>query len=168
MLSAFQQNPKDEHRIALLTQLYLDTGRYTNAFQSVQKQLEIAPDNPRALFLKGVLQMQFGEFAKAIETLNRVVQLQPKNFDALLNRAIANLQSGKLDAAKLDYETMRDSLPKGKVYPIYFRLAEVEEKRNSKSAAIKNYRLYLKHAPHNATDRAEAEKRIAKLEGGKS
>jgi tetratricopeptide (TPR) repeat protein len=168
LIAAQKQKPKDEDRIGLLAQIYLQTGRYTNALETVQRQLLIAPENPRALFVEAVLNMQLGHFPKAIEILDHVLRLQPKNFDALLNRAIAYLQSGKFDLAKRDYETLLDSLPRENTYTIYFRLADLAEKQNNKSEAIKNYKIYLKRAPIAAPDRAEAEKRIEKLQGGKS
>jgi tetratricopeptide (TPR) repeat protein len=112
--------------------------------------------------------MQLGDFAKAIETFNRVLQLEPKNFDALLNRAISYLQSGKFDLAKKDYETLLETLPKANTYAIYFRLGDLAEKQKDKSAAIRNYKAYLKRAPLDAPDRAEAKKRIAQLQDGKS
>lgn len=168
LLTARQQNPKDEARANLLAQFYSATGRYTNAMEVVQQQLQQAPENPRLLFTKGVLQMQLGEYPKATETFNSVLKLQPKNSDALLNRAIAYLQSGKLDLAKRDYESLLKTVPKGNAYSIHFRLGDLAEKQNDKSSAIKHYKLYMKGAPTDAPDRAEAEKRIQKLQGGSS
>lgn len=167
LLDARKEKPKDDDRFTLLTQLYVATGRFTNAMQIAEQKLKSSPEDPRALFTKGVLQMQFGDYDKAIDTLNHVLDLQPKNYDALLNRAIANLQSGKFDLAKKDYNTLLENLPAANSYPIYFRLADLAEKQNDKSEAIKNYKAYLKRAPATAPDRAEAEKRISKLKSGK-
>jgi tetratricopeptide (TPR) repeat protein len=168
LLAAQKEKPKNENRAVLLTQLYMAAGRYTNAMQTVQQQLKVDPENTRTIFTKGVLQMQLGDFAKAIETFNRVLQLDSKNFDALLNRAISYLQSGKFDLAKKDYETLLETLPKANTYAIYFRLGDLAEKQKDKSAAIRNYKAYLKRAPLDAPDRAEAKKRIAQLQDGKS
>ena len=153
----------DEGRLALLAQLYLDTGKYTNALETVQKQLQLAPENPKALFAKAVLQMQLGQFAPAAKTLDEVLKLEPDNNNALLNRAIANLQAGKLDDAKRDYETLRDTLPNG-AYQIDYGLAKIAEKQNDKSTALKNYKAYLKHGPVGTAEYTEVQNRVNALE----
>ncbi len=166
LLSSHQKFPKDENRIALLTKLYLDVGQYTNALKSAEMQLKLTPKNPSALFTKAVLNMQFGQFPQAITTLDQLLDLQPDNKNALLNRAICHLQIGKLDAAKHDYESLQNVLPKN-TFQIYYGLAQVAEKQNDKSGAIKLYKLYLKYAPHGTAEFADIQKRVKNLEGGK-
>lgn len=168
LLTAHQQNPKDEDRLGLLTQMYIQTSHYTNALETIQQQLKLTPEKPGVLFTEAVVEMQLSHYPKAIEILDRVLKLQPKNFDALLNRAISHLQNKNFDLAKRDYETLLSSLPRENTYTIYFRLADVAEKQNNKSEAIKNYKAYLKRAPKDAPDRPEAEMRIKKLQGEKS
>ncbi|MEO5803507.1 MAG: tetratricopeptide repeat protein [Verrucomicrobiota bacterium] len=165
--TAQRKNPKDENHLALLTQLYVDTGYHTNALESVQKQLQIAPQSPAALFTKAVLNMQLGNFGKAVESLDLLLKIQPNNARALMNRAIAHLQSGKLDAAERDYKSLRESQPKN-AYQIYYGLAEVAEKKKNKSEAIKNFKLYLKYAPSGTEEFTRVKKRIADLQSGKS
>jgi tetratricopeptide (TPR) repeat protein len=111
--------------------------------------------------------MQLGDFDKAIESLDKLLKLQPSNTAALLNRAIANLQSGKLDAAKRDYESLRESQPES-AYQIYYGLAEVAQKQKDTSAALKNYKLYLKHAPKGTSEYENIQQRVKELESGKS
>ncbi len=110
--------------------------------------------------------MQLGQFTAAVATLDQLLKLEPENKNALRNRAISNLQSGKLDAAKRDYESLRQSLPKT-AFQIYYGLAQVAEKQNEKSDALKNYKTYLKHAPSNTPEFQAVQKRVAELEGGK-
>ncbi len=163
LLTASQQKPDDETHLALLTQFYLDIGKYTNALDTVQKQLRVAPANPRALFTKAVLQMNLGQYALAAETLDQLLRLQPSNYNALLNRAIANLQSGKLDDAKRDYEILLEAVPPS-TYQIYYGLAQVAEKKNDSRSGIKNYQLYLKYAPAGTPEYLDVQKRLKTLQ----
>ena len=164
--SAHQKNPKNEAPLGLLTQLYLATGKYTNALETVEKQLRLSPGDPNVLFAKAVLQMQLGQFAQAVVVLDKLLKVQPENNRALLNRAIANLQSGKLDDAKRDYKSLAESEPKT-TYQIYYGLAQVAEKQNDKSGTLKNYQIYLKHAPPGTQEFQTVQKRVAELEGKK-
>jgi len=166
LLASSAQNPGSENQFALLTQFYLDMGRFTNALDSVQKQLAIAPRNTRAIFTKGVLQMQLGQFAQAVATFNELLKIEPQHPTALFNRAIANLQSGQLADAKRDYETLLDTAPV-ETFQIYYGLAQIAEKQNDQSAALKNYRTYSKYAPQGTKEFEEVQKRIKDLESGK-
>lgn len=166
LLDSSQRHPKDENQFALLAQFYLDVGQYTNALQSVQKQLQLAPQNTRALFTKGVLQMQMGQFSQAVTTFDELLKMTPDNKSALFNRAIANLQSGQLPQAKRDYEALRETQPVN-TYQIYYGLAQIAEKQNDKSAALKNYKLYSKYAPSGTPEFQDVQRRMKILENGK-
>ena len=165
--ASVQANPKDENRLGILTQLYLDTRQYTNALKTVQKQLQISPQSTRALFIKAVLNMQLGQFSEAVTSLDQLLKLQPDNQSALLNRAIANLQSGKLDDSKRDYNALLEVAPKN-TYQIYYGLAQVAERKKDRAAAIKNYKIYLKYAPAGGAEAIEVQKRLKALENEKS
>ncbi|MEO7296936.1 MAG: tetratricopeptide repeat protein, partial [Verrucomicrobiota bacterium] len=167
LVTASQQKPKDEGRLAVLAQFYLDVRRPTNAIETVQRQLQLSPENPNALFMYAVLNMQTGNFPAAIETLNHLLKLQPDNQNALLNRAISNLQSGKLDDAKRDYESLLEVVPPS-AYQIYYGLAKVAEKQKNGPNEIKNYKLYLKHAPPGTREFSEVQARLKTLEHSKN
>ena len=153
--------------MGVLTQFYMDTRQYTNALKTVQKQMLIAPQSTRALFIKAVLNMQLGQFNEAVTSLDQLLKLQPENQSALLNRAIANLQSGKLDDSKRDYNLLLKTVPKN-TFQIYYGLAQVAEKQKDRAAAIKNYKLYLKYAPVGGAEAADVKKRLKSLENEKS
>ncbi len=166
LLESLEKNPKDQAQLALLTQLYVASGQFTNALNSVEKQLKLTRNDPGSLFVKAVLLMQTGQFAPAVATLDQLLKVQPENKDALLNRAIANLQSGKFDAAKRDYTSMAEASPKSK-YQVYYGLAHIAGKQNNKAEELKNYKIYLKHAPSNTPEFETVQKRVAELESGK-
>ena len=167
LIASVQEHPKDENRMGVLTQLYLDTRQYTNALKTVQKQMQIAPQSTRALFVKAVLNMQLGQFSEAVTSLDQLLKLQPENQSALLNRAIANLQSGKLDDSKRDYNALLKTVPKN-TFQIYYGLAQVAEKQKDRAAAIKNYKLYLKYAPAGGAEAVEVKKHLKTLENEKN
>ncbi|MEO6033691.1 MAG: tetratricopeptide repeat protein [Verrucomicrobiota bacterium] len=166
LLTASARHPRDENQFGLLTQFYLDVGQYTNALQTVEKQLAVAPKNARAVFTKGVLQMQMSQFSQAVSTFDELLKMTPDNQSALFNRAIANLQSGQLENAKRDYQDLRKSHP-ANTYQIYYGLAQIAEKQHDKSAALKNYKLYSKYAPAGTPEFEDVQKRMKALETGK-
>ena len=110
--------------------------------------------------------MQMGQFSPAVTTFDELLKMKPDNLSALFNRAIAHLQSGKLPEAKRDYEALRESHPVN-TYQIYYGLAQIAEKQNDNSAALKNYKLYSKYAPVDTPEFEDVQRRMKILKSGK-
>jgi tetratricopeptide (TPR) repeat protein len=144
---ARQKHPDEESLPETLSQIYLHAGQFTNALAAVEEQLRIAPDNLKALFNKGALNIYLQRYKEAVPPLDRVLQAEPKNDAALMNRAIAHLQSTNWDAAQRDYEALL--LIRPHFHRAYFGLGQIFYERKYTRAAIANYELYLKHTPPN-------------------
>ncbi|MEP6663707.1 MAG: tetratricopeptide repeat protein, partial [Verrucomicrobiota bacterium] len=164
--AALAQSPKDNKRMALLTEFYVRMGQLTNALTSARQQLQTAPDDPTALFVEAILNMQLGHFAEALPSLDRLLKLQPDNNLARLNRAIIYRQTGKLAEAKNEYQKLRGLLPKT-TYQIYFGLAKIAEQNQQTSEAVKNLKLYLQYAPTNSSEYLDARIKLKQLQDGK-
>lgn len=167
---AHENAPKDENILALMTQFYNVIGRPTNALETLEKHLAIAPDNRWALSQKGSLALLFQKQDVAIKTLDHLLQLDPENVPGLVNRAIAHLQAGHLDAAQKDYHAA-EKLMTVPAFQVYYGLAEIAWRKKDKSTAAKYYKLYLKQtareeAPGILSERKLAEERLKELQGG--
>ena len=168
--SALRKAPQDTELLATATKVYMDFGLYTNALRVVERELEIRPDDPGALFYKGNACLQLNRYSEAIAPLTRVVNLETNNFSkahylAQFMRAKAYLGQNQLEDAKRDYLTLSKALPKE--FPVYFDLGEIAYREKDTNAAIQYYQLYKANAPTNFVDDLKlADSRLAELKHG--
>lgn len=163
-LDLHKRYPKDDNVLETLTQIYLHTNRFTNALATVDEQLQLDPNNARALLNKAAICIQLKDYERAIPPLNTLLAQQPENSAALMNRAIANLQSGKLQDAGRDYEALRNLMPQ--YYAVYYGLGEVAYRQKDKATALREYEMYLKYGDKTSDEYKQVEKRVRELKGG--
>ncbi|EEF61861.1 tetratricopeptide repeat protein [Pedosphaera parvula] len=156
--------PENNNCNLWLAQLYISTLHYSNALAAVNKALDAAPNDPDALFFKGISLIQLKDYDGAIPPLNQLLNLQTNNYSAKLNRAIAYLHSGDLSAARKDYESITSVAPK--VYQAYYGLAEIAYRNKDKPAAINYYKSYLTNAPPDTDEVKQVESRLKELGAG--
>lgn len=149
------------HLLETASQMYLNFGYFSNALPIINRQLQLAPENPRALVNKGYVCLQLQAYDQAIPPLTRVLELQTNNYSALLNRAIAYLRANQLDSARQDYQTLQKAAPSA--YPVYYGLAEIAYQQKDTNAAIQNYELYLANGSPNADEIKFVTQRLAEL-----
>lgn len=159
-----RQHPRDDNVLETLTQIYLGTGRLTNALGTIEEQLAVDPANARALLNKAAVCIQLKDFAGAIPPLNTLITAQPENSAALLNRAIAHLQGGQLEAAAADYETLRKLLPE--YHAVYFGLGEIAFRRKDPGAALQHFETYLRYGDSASEEYQSVVQRVRQLKGG--
>ncbi len=94
-----------------LARMSMAYGQLVEAKQHIGRALEIAPDDVRALILKGTLDMTNNESAAAEIAFSKALEGRKNEFNAMLGLARAQLAQGKHDAA-LDSLAALD-----KVYP---------------------------------------------------
>ncbi len=160
--TAQPQFPQQDALLETLSQVYLLTGRYADAINTIDEELKLNPDKIRALLNKGAINIQIKAFAKAIAPLDRVLELEPGNTAARMNRAIAHLQLGHLDEAKSDYEILLGAMPG--MFSIHYGLGEVAWRQKNLTAALKHYQSFLKVAPTNADETSLVKQRISEIE----
>ncbi|HXG47968.1 MAG TPA: tetratricopeptide repeat protein, partial [Methylomirabilota bacterium] len=95
-----------------LVDIYIASGRSTNAMAVIQEQLRVQPRDVNALINYGVLLVQQGLITNAVTYFDRALLVEPGNHVALMNRAICNLNAGLLDEAERDYVTLQRNLPR--------------------------------------------------------
>lgn len=96
--------------------------RFAAASEALDRWLEIAPDQPQAIFLKGRLHLQASNNVEALEYLRRVVELDAERDDARLLLAGLHLDLGQAQEALPHLETASRRQP-GNV-PARARLAQ--------------------------------------------
>ncbi len=163
-LKLAETHPKEDLVLETLTQIYLGTGRMTEALGTIEKQLQLEPNNVRALLNKAAIHIHLKDYTGAIAPLNTLLGQQPENTPALMNRAIANLQSGQLDAAARDYESLRKLMPE--YHAVYFGLGEIAFRKKDNAAALESYEDYLKFGKKGSDEYKSIEARVQQLRSG--
>jgi len=153
--------PREESVLETLAQMYILSGRLTNALQAIDQQLQLNPTNQFALLNKAYLSIQVKAFDQAIPPLDKLLQAQPGLPAALMNRAIAYLQLGQLDQAQRDYEVVRKQWPTN--YAVYYGLAEIASRRKDNAEAFANYQQYLKYGLTNSAEYKRVAERVQQL-----
>jgi Flp pilus assembly protein TadD len=82
----------------------LQASDFSSALASVEKALQISPDNVQALTLHGQLQGAMGNFPAALTSIDRLLQLDPNNALGWSMRAVAHNNMGQNEAALTDIE----------------------------------------------------------------
>jgi hypothetical protein len=66
-----------------------------NLVDTLKKTLDLDPDQPRALYLRGLVYQRAGEMKKAVASFKRVLQVDPKHIDAQREIRLAKLRDDK-------------------------------------------------------------------------
>lgn len=163
-VAALKKYPNDLPLLDSLTEIYLLSGRFTNALTVTEAQLQVAPTSPRALVNKGGIHIQMKQFEAALAPLNKLIELQPNHPGAHLNRAMALMNLSRLDDATKDYRKLIELAPT--THNGHFGLAEIAWQRKQTADAKKHYEAGLKLAPPDAPEAKVAQQRLKELSGG--
>ena len=167
LLQARQRDPKNPTVLGLLADYYFRYGKNpTNALSATEQQLQVRPNNPDVLWRKAILEMKIGRFDQAAATFTTFLTQRPKNQAATMNRAISFLQAGRLDEARRDYQTLAQEVPTP-LFSIHYGLAEIAYQKKDRAEAIKQYAIYLKHAPVGTSEYKQVQERVAQLNSAK-
>jgi Flp pilus assembly protein TadD len=89
--------------------------------KSIDKAVELEPDNEEFLFTRaellkriGILREQKNAIAAAVRTFNRVVEINPNNADAWNGLGVCMKEQGKDEISRHYYERARDLVRWGK------------------------------------------------------
>ncbi len=145
---------KDHDNVpALLYRAYvfLQMKEYKKGLAVVEEVEKLDPKNQQAILYRGPLELNLKEFDKAVDSFTKILNRDPGNVWALRNRSMSSLQSGRLDIAEKDYDSLKKMFPTK--HWVYYGLGEIAYRRKDKQDAIKNYELYMKYAPIDASDK---------------
>ncbi len=117
---------------------YLMWEKYSLAGESIQKALELAPDNPRALYFQALVERNEGNLDHAIANLERVVEKYPQSPDAHRELGFSYYQLHKYELAEKQYQALQgidpDDLAAHYILAIVYRRLGMKEKAAEESA----------------------------------
>ena len=100
-----EADPSNLEAMRALMQLMLANGRAFDAFQTAQRLLENAPEDPDAHFVSGLVRLQMGQTQVALDSLGRSLRSDPGHEQAALMRGLLLLQLGDRDGAIATWES---------------------------------------------------------------
>jgi len=135
MQQAIELEPAAEINYDHLAQILLEAGRYTDAYVTVRKALEVAPDSAQACKLKGHVESRLGLFKQALESYARAVTLNAADPDSLLGLALVQQKLFQRAEATATFEKGIARFPRNpRFYEAYGRM--LLERRDSESHAV--------------------------------
>jgi tetratricopeptide (TPR) repeat protein len=162
------RNATNETLLTTVEQIYVNRGMFSNALGIVDRRLLLTPNDPDWLFTRGYLYNQLKRYDDAIATLNSVLALQKDDVNALFQRANAYLGNGNLEAARADFEKLRQSQTNS--FQIVYDLGDIAWRQHDTNEAIRNFEIYLAHSPTNTPQAQTVIERLHELKmpaGGK-
>lgn len=168
--AATSKDPKNPALLSAASRMFMTFGCYTNALSTIQQQLQLKPDDPNALYGRGLARFQLKAYDQAIGDFNHVMDLETNRTSdlhvySLLYRAQSFLAKDQLENAQQDYEALQKDLPKA--VSLHKEIADIAYRRKDTNSAIQNYEEYLKEAPTNrVADIKMAKARLQELKSG--
>ena len=107
-----------------------------------------APDNIRALFSLGLIQLNLAEYPQAIAAFEQVLALDPDMMDARFNLGYAYGKLGRFEDAAAQYVQVADSMPQY-LDEVLFNLAIVQDLQGDRQAASRSLQSAIHFNPHN-------------------
>jgi Tfp pilus assembly protein PilF len=110
-MQAFEQVPKlrpdyaDGYTNIALT--YIEWEKYSSARPSLEKALEVSPNNARALYYLALVERREGHFDEELADLQRVVEQYPQARDPRRELGIAYYQRHSYDEARQQFEALQ-------------------------------------------------------------
>jgi tetratricopeptide (TPR) repeat protein len=155
-------HPDNNDLLAAAAQAYMTRGLFDRALGVIDRKLKSAPDDPAWLYSKGYVSIQLKNYTAAITALSRVLAVQTNNYDALFKRAGAYLQIGKLDDARADYASLRQSFTNSP--QAAYGLGETAWRQHDTNEAVRNYVIYLANANTNSSEAKTVLERLRELQ----
>jgi tetratricopeptide (TPR) repeat protein len=98
------EQPEDFGKMMQIGQGDLNAGRIQEALTEFDKAVQLVPDDPRALSLKGKTLTMLGRNAEALPSLDKAIELNPNLAEAHLDRAAARNLMNNPEAALSDLQ----------------------------------------------------------------
>lgn len=132
---------------------YLSSDQFGDAVRNCDRALEIQPESPQALYLRGQIAVEQENWEEAIEFLDRALEASPGHEQALQSLAYANAQAGNMERATTLYReylefnpgdqdvrlTVAYNLASADAYPEAMTILRDGLEQDSTSAALWKY-----------------------------
>jgi len=100
-----EEPSSDESTILQLGKNDLSAGRIQEALKEFDKAVQLVPDDPRALALKGKALTKLGRHSEALPSLSRAIELDPNLTETRMDRAAAYSLMNNPEAALQDLQS---------------------------------------------------------------
>ncbi len=148
---ALKLDPKLKRAYLARSKLLLSQGRYREAVESLQKRLELDPEQWESSYELGKVYVEVGDVAAAKKVFAKAKEVDPKNFRARLATAVLAYQhEGNLKDATQQLDAMAgeaDRLEKGQVVELLGHRAAAERLSNEIDAANGSIEKALELSP---------------------
>lgn len=165
LLKARAALPKEAVTYDLLSQLYLQQGRYDDALQQLAQWEQLQPEELDIPQRRVVVYMSRNQFDQAVPLLDKILIQKSDDELSRANRAISLLQLNRLEDARRDYELLLRKHPDQHI--LHYGLGEIAERKKETSEALSHFRSYLAEAPTNTLEYTNVLARVNRLAGGK-
>jgi tetratricopeptide (TPR) repeat protein len=157
------RHPDNETLMLISAQVFNRAGLYTNALHAINRKLALTPNDPTWLYGKGRVSLQIGAYDDAVTAFSHLLEIQTNFPDALFRRGVAYFQSGQLAAARADFLQLQPAYTNS--FEVAYGLGEIAWRQHQTNEAIRNYRIYLAHAPTNAIELNAVRERLTQIGG---
>lgn len=160
--TVISNNPTNNTLLTTVERVYLSRGLLTDALALADQKLKTSPRDLNWLLTKGYIYNQQKNYHGAIAMLEPVLAAQTNNVDALYQLANAYYGNGNFDVARQDYLRLQQTYTNS--VQLAHNLGDIAWQQRDTNEAIRNYRIYLFHAPTNAPDYKVVSGRLSQLE----
>ena len=155
------RNPTNQALLTTVEEIYINRKMFSNAMAIANRGLLVTPNDPNWLFTKGYIYNQLQKYGDAITMLNAALAIQKDDAKALFQRGNAYMGNGNLDAARADFEKVRQA--QTNLYEAAFNLGDIAWRQHDTNEAIRNFEIYLAHTATNAPHAQIASERLREL-----
>ena len=159
--NALELAPNNLEACALLAQIYMENGKYEDAFPVVKKILGMVPDSGLAYGCMGEILSYRGRYREAIEALRKSLQLEGRDprIYFLLGKAFERCD--RLADAVLEYEMAVELSPT--TYQYRNDLAACYRSLGQEMSAFRNWEKCLESVDLTELERREVKRRLSEL-----
>jgi tetratricopeptide (TPR) repeat protein len=164
LAGAVRRHPENVSLLNSLSDIYINSQRYTNAITVLEKILDLAPDHLAAMGNLGAAYAQVERHQDSLDVLDRLVAKAERNAAAHMNRGTPLRKLGRLDEAEASYLEALELNPK--MLPAVLGLGYTELAREDKPAAVAHFEKWLTRVPPSHPQHGEITALVTKLKGG--
>jgi tetratricopeptide (TPR) repeat protein len=126
---------------------YIDLGRYARAVEEAKKAMQMAPDDPGAIFLLSKAYVKNKQYKEGYDILMQVLSKKPKTLDDFLKAGDVFVEEGALKFAADVFGTATNY--DGGSAPAFIKLGDTFEKLGNKDQALVAWKKALQLSPGN-------------------
>jgi tetratricopeptide (TPR) repeat protein len=134
---AIALDPRYAKAYSLRAQVYLDTGRPTEARADIEQALTLNPALAQPYNNRGILRLNAGDNAGAQADFTAALERDPALYEAYVNRGLLYQREGKTAAALADYDAALALKPD--VWQVYFNRGLLRADSGQTEAAVEDF-----------------------------